>query len=79
MTRRDSFEIMAQILTACREPCSRSKVTYRTYLSWGVAQAYLSELVARGLLNVHHSPITYVTSQKGHEFVEKWRRLAELL
>jgi predicted transcriptional regulator len=79
MTRRNSLEIMAEILTLCSEPCSRSKVVYRAYLSWGVAQEYLTALVSHGLLSIHNSPITYVTTTKGQKFVEKWNRLAELL
>jgi len=79
MVKRISFEIMAEILSLCEKPQNKTKVMYRTNLSWGMLQKYLSQLQSLGLLEVHHSSVKYATTQKGLKFVEKWRELAELL
>ncbi len=76
---RNSLEIMAEILTLCKEPQIRTKVMYRTNLSWRMLMKYLSQMQSMRLLEVHHSPTRYATTQKGLEFLKKWRKLTELL
>jgi predicted transcriptional regulator len=79
MAKRNSLEIMTQILVLCKQPQTKTRVMYRTNLSWRMLQKYLSQLQSRGLLEVHHSLPKYATTQKGLKFVEKWRELVELL
>lgn len=79
MAKRNSLEIMTEILVLCKQPQTKTRVMYRTNLSWRMLQKYLSQLQSRGLLEVHHSLTKYATTQKGLKFVEKWRELAELL
>jgi predicted transcriptional regulator len=79
MTPRNSLEIMAEILSLCRQPQTKTKVMYGTNLSWKMLQQYLSQLTSRGHLEVHHSSIKYVTTRKGLDFLEKWSELKELL
>jgi len=76
---RDHLEIMAEILSLCKQPQTKTKVMYGTNLSYKMLQRYLSELQSEGFLEVHHSLTKYVTSQKGLNFLEKWRELEELL
>jgi predicted transcriptional regulator len=79
MKKRINLEIMAEILSLCKQPQTKTRVMYQTNLSWLMLQKYLSQLQSRGLLEVHHSLTKYVTTQKGLKFVEKWRELVELL
>ena len=79
MAKRDSLEIMAEILDLCKQPQNKTRVMYRTNLSWIMVQKYLSKLHSKGLLEVHHSSTKYVATLKGLKFVEKWRELVELL
>jgi len=80
MAKRDSLEIMAEILSLCKQPQVRTRVMYRTNLSWRMLQKYLSQLQSKGLLEeVHHSSKKYATTKKGLKFVEKWRELVDLL
>ncbi len=79
MAKRDSLEIIAEILSVCEQPQTKTRVMYRTNLSWQMLQKYLSQLQSSGLLEVHHSLTKYVTAPKGLKFVKKWRELAELL
>lgn len=79
MAIRNSLEIMAEMLSLCKKPQTKTKVMYGTSLSWNMLQKYLSQLQSKGLLEVHHSSTKYTTTQKGLKFVEKWRELVELL
>jgi predicted transcriptional regulator len=79
MKRRINLEIMAEILSLCKQPQTKTRVMYQTNLSWLMLQKYLSQLQSRRLLEVHHSLTKYATTQKGLKFVEKWRELVELL
>jgi predicted transcriptional regulator len=79
MAKRNSLEIMAEILILCKRPQTKTRVMYRTNLSWRMLQKYLSQLQSRELLEVHHSLPKYATTQKGLKLVEKWRELAELI
>ena len=79
MAKRNSLEIIAEILVLCKQSQTKTRVMYRTNLSWRMLQKYLSQLQSRGLLEVHHSVIKYTTTQKGLKFIKKWRELAKLL
>jgi len=79
MAKRNGLEIMAEILNFCEKPQNKTKVMYKTNLSWRMLQKYISQLQSLGLLEVHHSLTKYATTQKGLKFVEKWKELAELL
>ncbi|MCW4051716.1 MAG: hypothetical protein NWE78_00730, partial [Candidatus Bathyarchaeota archaeon] len=75
MTRRTRLAIVAEILRFCRKPQLKTRVMYNSNMSWKLSQEYLSALESKGLLQIHHSPIKYVTTQKGLRFVEKWSQL----
>jgi predicted transcriptional regulator len=79
MRRRTQFEIMEEILTFCKQPQRKTRVMYHTNLSWRINQLYLEKLELKGLLQIHHSPIKYVTTQKGREFIEKMEQLNQFL
>jgi len=77
---RSSLEIMAEILSLCKQPQLKTGVMYGTNLSWRLLQKYLYHLQSQELLEVHHHSLTkYATTRKGLEFIEKWRELVELL
>ena len=79
MAKRIGLEIMAEILILCKQPQTKTRVMYRTNLSWRMLQKYLSELQSRGLLEEVQSLTKYATTKKGLKFVEKLRELVELL
>jgi len=79
MVKRNSLEIMAEILSLCGKPQTKTRVMYKTNLSWRMLQKNLSELQSLGLIEVHNSLTKYATTQKGLKFLEKWRELVELL
>jgi len=79
MAKRVNLEIMAEILSFCEKPQNKTKVMYKTNLSWRMLQKYLTQLQSLGLLEVHHSSVRYATTIKGLKFIEKWRELLEFL
>jgi len=79
MVKRDRVEIMAEILGLCSEPRTKTHVMYGTNLSWKMLQYYLSELQSLELLEIHEESTRYVTTNRGREFVEKWKELQQLL
>ena len=78
-SKRDRVEIMADILGLCSEPRNKTHVMYGTNLSWKMLQQYLSELQSRKLLEKQNQSKTYVTTDRGLDFVEKWKELQKLL
>jgi len=79
VAKRNRLEIMAEILSLCKQPQTKTKVLYTTNLSWKMRQEYVCELQSRGFLEVHPSLTRYVTTRKGLVFLEKWKNLEELL
>ena len=78
MIRRTNSEITAEILSLCIKPQNKTKIMYETNLSWATLQRYLSQLLVRGLLEIHHSQIKYATTPKGLKFIDKWKEIVEL-
>ncbi|UCE15558.1 MAG: DUF4364 domain-containing protein [Candidatus Bathyarchaeota archaeon] len=79
MAQRNSLEIVAEILSLCKQPQTKTRVLYGTNLSYKMLQKYLSQLQSRGHLEIHHSVTKYVTTRKGLKFLDKWKELQELL
>ncbi len=79
MTKRNSLEVIAEILSLCEQPQTKTRVMYKTNLSWQMLKKYLSQLQSTGLLETHRNSTNYATTQKGLKFEEKWRELVEIL
>jgi predicted transcriptional regulator len=76
--KRQSAQIIAEILSLCEQPKTKTQIMYKANLSWEMLKKYLSQLQSQRLLKVHHSRTKYATTQKGLKFVEKWKELVEL-
>jgi predicted transcriptional regulator len=79
MVKRDRLEIIAAILDLCSKPRSKTRVMYGTNLSWKMLQQYLAHMQSQGLLEVKDESTKYVTTDRGHDFLEKWKELQELM
>jgi predicted transcriptional regulator len=77
--RRGHLQIFAEILNFCQEPQVKTHVMYKTNISYRRLQKYLSQLLEFGFLEVHHSVERYATTEKGHEFLNKWKALQKML
>lgn len=78
-TIRSSVQITAEILSLCKHPQSKTHVMYKTNLSWECCKKYLIQLQSHGFLEIPDRQTTYATTQKGLEFIEKWREVTQLL
>ncbi len=78
MVKRDRLEIMAEILDLCSEPRTKTRVMYGTNLSWKMLQQYLAHMQSQGLLEAQDKT-KYITTNRGQDFLEKWKELQELL
>jgi len=76
---RPKVQIMAEMLSLCREPQCKTHVMYKTNLSWKMLQKYLIHLESLGFLEIQQKPRKYVTTQKGLQFVDRWKGVIDLL
>ena len=79
MGKRDRLEIIAAILDLCSKPRSKTRVMYGTNLSWKMLQQYLAHMQTQGLLEAYNESTKYVTTNRGQDFLEKWKELQELI
>lgn len=79
MVRRISIEIMAEILNLCQKPQCKTRILYKTNLSYDMLLKYLEKLQALRMLEVHHSKTVYLTTEKGFRFLDAWTGLHEHL
>ena len=80
MGKRGRLEIIAAILDLCSKPRTKTRVMYGTNLSWKMLQQYLAHMQTQGLLEVNGEESSkYVTTDRGQDFLEKWRELQELI
>jgi predicted transcriptional regulator len=79
LRRRSQFEIMAEILSLCKQPQTRTRVSMETCLSWKTSDRYLSYLLDQKFLETDNSSIEYVTAEKGFEFLSRWTQLVRIL
>jgi predicted transcriptional regulator len=53
---------------------------YGTNLSWKMLQQYLSHMQTQGLLEINGEKSSkYITTDRGQDFLEKWKELQELI
>ncbi len=77
--KRVGLEIMAEILELCKKPQPKTRVMYKTDLSYKTLQNYLSQLLLLKFLEVHHSRTTYQTTERGLGFLRQWNGLKAYL
>ena len=74
-TKRDRVEIMAEILGLCAKPKTKTRVMYGINRSWKMLQHYLSYMQEHELLEVQDESTKYVATDRGRDFVTKWKEL----
>ena len=80
MKYRSRTEIFGEILTVTRGTgVSRTKVMYKTILTFLQAREYLSILTERGLIHFDKTTQTYRTTERGLKFLDKYSELSQLM
>jgi predicted transcriptional regulator len=77
--KRDRTEIFAQILKLCAKPTVKTRIMYKTNLSYNVLLEILKQLQTLELLTLDKAIKKYVTTGKGQEYLAKWSAVQELL
>ena len=78
--RRSGIEIIAEILEEARQGITKTRLVYRTNLNFFVVRKHLDFLIDKGLLDQVREPIQlFVTTPKGLQFLEEFRKMKEIL
>ena len=76
--RRGRVEILSDILKAAINGARGTHIMYKANLNFVQRKKYLTEALNAGLIGVRvRSPLVYVTTEKGHEWLKNYRKLLE--
>lgn len=71
---RSKFDIIADILFVVkRGEAKKTQIMYGANLSYKVLTKYLTEVIESRLIRVEHQRNCYVLTEKGREFLERYR------
>lgn len=78
--RRNSMEILMSILEESKSGINKTRLVYRTNLNFLVIRKYIDFLTKKELLNVEQKEnIMYTTTSKGHQVLEEFNRVKEMM
>ena len=78
--RRNSMEIVIDILETCKGGATKTAIVYETNINFILAKRYIDYLMNAGFLQVvKQQNSLYLTTEKGTEVVENYIRLGRLL
>jgi predicted transcriptional regulator len=70
MKYRSRTDITSQILDVASGGATKTKIMYRSYLSYAQLKEYLTVLEENGLLSYNTSDRLFKTTAKGHKFLK---------
>jgi predicted transcriptional regulator len=79
--RRDKLFIIAEILDIAKEGSLKTQIMYRANLSFTQLNEYLRFMLRISLLAkvLHNDKETYMATEKGLDFLQRYREITELL
>lgn len=80
--RRDSVQVMVNMLTVALEGTKKTKIVYKANLNFKQAQKYLDFLLSKGLIGVEGSSgkrKVYRTTERGRTFINRYKKTLELI
>jgi predicted transcriptional regulator len=75
--RRGKLDIISEILIFCEHQKTKTSIMYNTNLNYAQLKSHIDTLVSQGLLAKYVNK--YVTTEKGHRFLELFAQLNDLL
>ena len=79
MKNRSRTEIAAMILDAANGGATKTKIMYKSFLSYAQLKEYLSILIENNLIEGLKGTQIYKTTEKGLNFVKMYNEIGELL
>jgi predicted transcriptional regulator len=78
---RSKTEILADILQAAngRNDITKTRIMYRTFLTYWQLEDYLAILIRSGLLEYLEATHTYRTTERGLKFLKIYEKMEELV
>ena len=74
--KRSKEEILEDILDICKEPTKKTRIVYQANLNFKNVDRYLSSLINAAALEASETrPITYRTTSRGRELLERMRAI----
>jgi predicted transcriptional regulator len=79
MKNRSRTEITASILESANGGVTKTKIMYKSFLSYTQLKEYLSVLIENNLIEGLEGTQTYKTTEKGLKFLKMYNEIGELL
>jgi len=79
MKYRSRTDIVATILEAANGGSTKTKIMYKSYLSYAQLKEYLSILIENGLLEYEEGEPKYKTTEKGIRFMRAYSEIGEMV
>jgi predicted transcriptional regulator len=79
MKNRSRTEIVGSILESANGGATKTKIMYKSFLSYAQLKEYLSVLIENNLIESLEGTQTYKTTEKGLNFLKMHNEIGELL
>ena len=79
MKYREHVDIVKAILEITRSGASKTQIMYKAFLSYTLLVNYLQILQDKGLVKYNKKTLRYKLTKKGDQFIEYYKKIAELL
>ena len=79
MKNRSRTEIVSSILDGANGGATKTKIMYKSFLSYAQLKEYLSVLIENNLIESLEGTQTYRTTEKGLNFLKMHNEIGELL
>ena len=73
------MEIFAQILKLCKRPTAKTRIMYKTNMSYSATMKFLEYLQQVQMLKFDENGKKYETTEKGHNYLKKYSDLQRKL
>jgi len=80
--KRDRIQVLAEILSICKTPHTKTSIRRHTNVSYEVLQSCIFQLVKRQWLlqaSEGYDQKKFITSSEGKAFLEKWLELQQIV